>query len=132
MSTDTLTSYYEALERLRAGRPRVVEKGTSISNDAVSLEAGRGKGSIKKSRPQFQALISEIETAALEQRRPIENQRDVVRKAKDTAKSLRQELDAALARENSLLMELYEARVQLSKLSSDRVFPIRRNSPNGH
>lgn len=130
MSADTLISYYEALERLRAGRPRIVEKGTKISNDAVSLEAGRRKGSIKKSRPQFQALISEIEAAALEQRRPAYNQRDIIRKAKDTAKSLRQELDAALARENSLLMELYEVRVQLSKLSGDRVFPIRRNIPN--
>lgn len=128
---ETLISYFEALERLRSGRPRVVEKGTSISKDAVSLEAGRRKGSIKKSRPQFQALISEIEAAALEQRRPAKNQRDVVRKAKDSAKILRHELDAALARENSLLIELYDVRVQLSKLSGDRVFPIRRTSPNG-
>lgn len=45
-----LAEYFAALERLKAGKPRIVPKGSRITNDAISLEAGRGKGSIKKSR----------------------------------------------------------------------------------
>ena len=38
--------YFEALERLKA-------RNAPINNDAVSLEAGSGRGSIKKSRPAY-------------------------------------------------------------------------------
>ena len=52
--------YFEALRRLQEDNPIVVPKGTKISNDAVSLEAGRKKGSIKRSRQEFAALIGAI------------------------------------------------------------------------
>ena len=55
--------YFDALERLKAGKPNIVHKGQKITNDSVALEAGRKKGSIKKSRPQFKKLIEEIENA---------------------------------------------------------------------
>lgn len=55
--------YFDALERLKAGKPNIVNKGDRITNDSVALEAGRKKGSIKKSRPQFRKLILEIEKA---------------------------------------------------------------------
>ena len=57
MSSDPLADYFEALDRLQKGRPRIVPLGTKITNDAVSLEAGRKKGSIKKSRDLFKDLI---------------------------------------------------------------------------
>ncbi|SDJ55530.1 hypothetical protein SAMN04487926_16229 [Paraburkholderia steynii] len=63
--TSALTDYFEALERLKTGVPRVVPQGTRITNDAVSLEAGRGKGTIKKSRPVFADLIKAIEEATV-------------------------------------------------------------------
>lgn len=52
--------YFEALRRLQEDNPIVVPKGTKISNDAVSLEAGRKKGSVKRSRPEFAGLIAAI------------------------------------------------------------------------
>ena len=64
--SDTLNVYFEALERLKKGRPTSVPKGTRITNDAVAIEAGRGKGSIKKSRAVFRALIEAIAQAAEE------------------------------------------------------------------
>ena len=53
-----LNDYYAALERLKANKPEVLPKGSAINNDTVALEAGRKRGSIKKSRhatavPQF-------------------------------------------------------------------------------
>ena len=40
---DILKDYFEALERLKKGKPTNVPKGTRITNDSVSLEAGRKK-----------------------------------------------------------------------------------------
>ncbi|MEK6290834.1 MAG: hypothetical protein V4793_05485 [Paraburkholderia tropica] len=49
--SDAMTDYYAALERLKK------RKGARINNDTVAIEAGRKKGSIKKSRPLFAQLI---------------------------------------------------------------------------
>ena len=57
-----LNEYYAALERLKANKPIVLPKGSAINNDTVALEAGRKRGSIKKSR--HAALIEAIELAA--------------------------------------------------------------------
>ena len=57
-----LNEYYAALERLKANKPIVLPKGSAINNDTVAMEAGRKRGSIKKSR--HAALIEAIEQAA--------------------------------------------------------------------
>jgi hypothetical protein len=58
---DILKEYFAALGRLKEGKPVNVPKGTRITNDSVSLEAGRKKGTIKKSRPIFSDLIEAID-----------------------------------------------------------------------
>lgn len=125
MNEDNLTEYRTALNRLKDGQPKIVPKGTKITRDAVSLEAGRGKGSIKKSRPVFSQLIAEIEAAAAEQslpRRGVEQQSD---RLKSEIKELRTQLDAALSREMSLVYELFEVKHALAKITSSKVIPIR-------
>ena len=72
--TDSFLEYYEALERLKKDTPMRVLKGTKITNDAVSLEAGRGKGSIKKSRPIFADLIVAIQIASEQQMQVVNTQ----------------------------------------------------------
>jgi len=59
-----VNEYYAALERLKANKPTVLPKGSAINNDTVALEAGRKRGSIKKSR--HAALVEAIEQAAQE------------------------------------------------------------------
>lgn len=120
--------YFAALERLKHGRPGRVPKGTRITNDAVALEAGRGKGSIKKSRPIFTDLLLAIRKAAADEAQPQLEQRDSLARAKSEAAEYRLALEAALGREVSLLKELYETKLQLSLLSGERVIPIRRNA----
>lgn len=124
-TSNPLEDYFAALERLTSGRPHIVHKGTRITNDAVSLEAGRGKGSIKKSRAIYADLISAIEKAAAEQARPQNEQKVRAARAKELAEQYRRELDAALAREVCLLRELFEAKKQLARLSGGTVIPIR-------
>ncbi len=53
--------YWQALERLKQGNPIRVPKYSQINKDTVALEAGRKRGSIKKSRDSFAGLIKAIE-----------------------------------------------------------------------
>ena len=121
-----LDEYFEALARLKAGRPITVPKGTKITNDAVALEAGRGKGCIKKSRPIFSDLIQAIDDAAAEQADSINKDKIQLDKAKSSAQQYRRELEAALAREVLLLLEVYELKKELAKLTGGNVVPIRK------
>jgi hypothetical protein len=56
-----MNDYFEALERLKNGTPKIVDVGSKINNDTVALEAGRKRGSIKKGRDTFSLLIEAIE-----------------------------------------------------------------------
>ena len=60
MSNEIIDDYFEALARLKSNSPIRIPKDSKISNDNVSLEAGRKKGTIKKSRPIFDELITAI------------------------------------------------------------------------
>ena len=125
MTQRPLDEYFAALERLKKGRPTIVPKGVKVSNDAVALEAGRAKGSIKKSRPVFADLIHAIEAAAWEQARPNNEHQERVDKARRAASQCRRELEASLAREISLLHELYAVKKKLSRLTGEAVLPLR-------
>lgn len=58
-------------------------KGSKINNDNVSLEAGRKKGTIKKSRPVFNELIEEIKKANEKDIKPILEAQDKADKYKE-------------------------------------------------
>jgi hypothetical protein len=125
MTIEPLADYFEALERIKKGHPNIISKGTKLTNDAVSVEAGRKKGSIKKSRDLFRDLIAAIAAASAEQGRPVVEQAERLNKVKQTVDGLRVQLDAALGREISLLAELYETKKKLAKLIGASVLPIR-------
>lgn len=118
MAKEPLTDYFRALERLKARR-------AVINNDAVAIEAGRKKGSIKKSRAVFAELIIAIGAAAAEQTKPGDDQKERLSRAKQTAGELRELLDASLARELSLVAEVFELRRRLVKLTGEKILPIR-------
>ena len=125
MNEDNLTDYRTALNRLIDGQPNIVPKGTKITRDAVSLEAGRGKGTIKKSRAVFTDLIAEIAAAAAKQSEPARGTQERTTRLKLQVNDLRSQLDAALSREMSLVYELFEAKNTLAKLTKSKVVPIR-------
>lgn len=100
--------YLEALARLKA-------RGVPINNDAVAKEAGSGKGSIKKSRPGYAALIAAIEQAALDQKQA-RAAADPAPQLKQQLATLQQRLDNALEREVCLLNEVYHLREENRQL----------------
>ncbi len=130
MTQQPLEEYFAALERLIKGQPKTVPKGSKITNDSVALEAGRGKGSIKKSRAMFADLIQAIDEAATTKAKPGNEQKERLTKAIGKAEQCRRDLESSLAREISLLYELFETRKKLALLTGDKVLPIRGKSTN--
>nr|WP_314543377.1 hypothetical protein [uncultured Massilia sp.] len=125
--SDALNEYYLALERLKNGRPERVAKGTKITNDAVSLEAGRKKGTIKRSRPIFEELINAISAASIESR-PENAHKEQLALAKAEAAKYRVLWEEALAREVSLVKQLWSERAEWaaekSALTGEKVSSI--------
>ena len=126
--SEILGEYWEALERLKQGKPVHVSVGTKISNDSVALEAKRNKGAIKKSRIIFADLIVAIDVAANEQKISPIDQRKLL-KLQDEVNTLRKDLERALGREMSLLYENYQLKKQLNTLNGVNVIPIRHTDP---
>ena len=110
-----LNDYYAALERLKANKPEVLPKGSAINNDTVALEAGRKRGSIKKSR--HAVLIEAIEQAAqaagqnlLSPAQQIEQAKTKTKAVKSDYEQLREDYEILLEKCNSLLLENFELR----------------------
>lgn len=120
-----LDDYFAALDRLKKKKPIRVASGLKITNDAVALEAGRVKGSIKKSRPGFASLIKAIDEAGTAMAAPAERERQRFDKNKGTVLDYRRKLEAALARELSLLREVYSLRKEVASVTQTKVIPIR-------
>lgn len=109
---EALNDYLSALDRLKQGKPRVVPRGTKITNDAVALEAGRGKGSIKSSRPMFRDLILAIRDAAAKQAEPQNDMRLRLQRSKAEAQEYRRLYEEAISRELSLLYEIEDLKAK--------------------
>ena len=99
-----IADYRAALKRLIAGNPNIVPKGGKINNDTVALEAGRSRGSIKKSRPEFRALIDEIQEAASKARTSSPNDKLITASAR--IEGLTSEL-SALKKEHAALLSKF-------------------------
>ena len=121
--------YFDALERLKNDNPINVPKGTNITNDSVSLEAGRKKGTIKKSRPFFSDLIESINKAAKSRIRPDDEVRQRLVETKAEIGRYRVLWEEALAREVSLVKQLWDERDAWAKeraaLTGSTIAPIR-------
>jgi len=128
--TEILKEYFDALERLKRGNPVNVPKGTKITNDSVSLEAGRKKGTIKRSRPMFGDLIEAINAAAKAPTKPLDKMRERLDHADGEVARYRALWEEALAREVSLIKELWDVREAWAKekeaMLRGKVTPIKK------
>jgi len=115
---NTIQEYYDALKRLIENKPINVPIGTKITNDAVSLEAGRKKGTIKKSRPQFAELIAEIAIASKKQKAPIQDCKAQIEKYKTKYNEQRVLYEQALNRELMYLERINELEKRLPENNS--------------
>jgi hypothetical protein len=116
-----LNEYYAALERLKANKPIILPKGSAINNDTVALEAGRKRGSIKKSR--YAALIEAIELAAQQAGQNVFSPAQQIEQAKNKTKAvktdyeqLKEDYEKLLEKCNSLLVENFGLRQKIGSL----------------
>ena len=110
-----IKEYFEALERLKKNKPLNVPIGTKITNDAVSLEAGRKKGTIKKSREIFIELIEEINKIREKEDFPIKESKEQAAKYKAKTKEYKKLYEQALNRELMLIERVNELEKELKK-----------------
>lgn len=113
-----LYQYFMALHRLVEGKPIRVEAGTKITMTAVSLEAGKSAGSIKKQRPIYTELIKEIKRYSLEQEqkeKPAKKMEENIRHWKSEAEKWKNLYHQSLAREVMLLHQLDEIEQTMHK-----------------
>jgi uncharacterized Ntn-hydrolase superfamily protein len=112
-----LNDYFEALDRLKVNKPINIPKDSKINNDNVALEAGRKKGSIKKSRESFAILIEAINEASKTQNIKTDNRDSKIEKQKDKIEELTELYESSLNRELMLIEQLNE----LEKIANSRI-----------
>lgn len=116
--------YRAALLRLIENEPKILPKGSSINNDTVALEAGRKRGSIKKSRPEHAQLISEIKAACLTPKenkaethfQKSEKQKKLKNSALEERDNFKEKYEQALTKIVSLEYENYYLKKQIAEL----------------
>ncbi|MDD0998450.1 hypothetical protein M5G20_21635 [Pseudomonas sp. TNT2022 ID1044] len=119
--------YCAALQRLIEEKTLSVPKGSAINKDTVALEAGRKRGSIKKSRGEHAQLIAKIESAAaaqLEQAKlspsqEFEKQKALKKAAQVKLKSLKEDYELALTKIVSLVHENHMLKEHIKGLTDE-------------
>lgn len=116
----SLFEYFEALERLKESKPLRISAPYSINKDTVALEAGRKRGSIKKSREVNSLLIKEINKARemyelSKTESPIHKLRNQLANSKKKSDEWRKKYEEAIGRELSLLKQLRSLQKELIK-----------------
>lgn len=119
MKNNTMEEYFAALQRLKVRKER-------INNDTVAIEAGRKKGSIKKSRPQFAELIKAIDLAALEIENVLNEPINRLSKVKDEKTTLQKKLDESLEREIVLIKQVFDLQKELEQLKNGSILAFKK------
>ena len=112
-----IDEYYKALDRLIQNKPINVPIGTKINNDTVALEAGRKRGSIKKSREVFLELIEAIDSASAKIESPQKEIEDKLHKHKEQRDKYKSLYEESLNREIMYLERINKLEKMLSKKS---------------
>ncbi|WP_256675171.1 hypothetical protein [Pseudomonas sp. DE0157] len=113
MISDVIRQYEDALQRLIENKPKILPPGSKITINNVALEAGRGKGSIRKDRECFNPLREKVKAAAAKQKK--ENS---VKPNKGAEKLFKDLYHDSLARELMLISQIDELEKDLSALSN--------------
>ncbi|MCD7037345.1 hypothetical protein LRQ11_18110 [Pseudomonas sp. MAFF 311095] len=113
MTSDVILQYETALQRLVENKPNVLPPGSKITINNVALEAGRGKGSIRKDRECYNELREKTKAAAAKQKK--ENSAKLNKGDEKLFKDLYHE---SLARELMLISQIDELDKGLTALSN--------------
>lgn len=124
--SNRLDVFWQALDRMVTGSPYIVPPGTKISFDTVCIEAGRGRGSLKATRPQDKEIRSAILLAAQQQQLPhVPKSKAMLKKQakseRENTKHYKQLNQQILARELMLLRRIDELEREIDRLQGLRI-----------
>ncbi|WP_025731908.1 hypothetical protein [Carnimonas nigrificans] len=119
-----LNDYWEALSRLSSNTPVRVPKSSPINKDTVALEAGRKRGSIKKSRTSFSELIKAIDDAADNINHSYQSNDNRLKAEKSAKNNYRELYHQTLNRELMLMERLVQLEKEIENLK--KVVPLRK------
>lgn len=135
---NAIDNYRSALQRLVNNSTYIVHPPYLINKDTVALEAGRKRGSIKKSRQAHRALIEEIEAASTiiitckPSAQPVSHNRNIARE--DHQKKfaeLNKNYELALQKIVSLIQENHNLKLHIKELTLEKhcsnLYPLNRN-----
>lgn len=111
----TLEEYFEALHRLINNNPVNVPKNSKINKDTVALEAGRKRGSIKKSREVFLELIEVIKKASEEKNKSKSQHIEQIAKIKNKMHNYKYLYEESINREIMYLERINELEKALKR-----------------
>ncbi|MFT6405931.1 MAG: hypothetical protein ACJAVI_004655 [Candidatus Azotimanducaceae bacterium] len=114
---NSLGDYWEALERIRAGKPTRIPKGSPLNKDTVALEAGRKRGAIKKSRANYRDLIRAIDSANSLQTVPLRTD-DKIKRERQRSLNYREMYHKSINRELMLIERLSQLEKELAKFEN--------------
>ena len=115
---ETLQDYFAPLDRLKSNNPINVPKNSKINKDIVALEAGRKRGSIKRSREMFLELIEAINIASNENNAHYDKLTSKISKLKSSTQNYKELYEKAINREIMYLERINELEKLLKKKSS--------------
>ena len=119
---NTLEEYFEALNRLINNKPINVPMNSKINKDIVALEAGRKRGSIKKSREVFAELIESIENASKNKNAPQREIEQKVKKLRTEKEKYRNLYFEALNRELMLIEKINNLEKQGGNSANNKLY----------
>jgi predicted RNase H-like nuclease (RuvC/YqgF family) len=109
--------YKEAFERLKAGNPMVLPKGSAVTQNNVAREAGTDPSALRKSR--FPTLVAEIQRYASTQAPVAEpSKRQSQSAQRQKTKSLKERIAEISAQRDHLASILLEADATILELRS--------------
>lgn len=112
---ESIKDYFEALNRLINNKPIYVSRSYKINKDTVALEAGRKRGSIKKSREVFSDLIDAINAAENKIEAPKKEQINKLNNLKVDRDKYKELYEQALNRELMYMEHVNELEKELKK-----------------
>lgn len=119
--------YRDAFERLKLNRPKLLPKGTPVTQNNVAKEAGSDPSALKKSR--FPSLIAEIKTYVeqhSEERPPSLNKVNLL--ARQKSRALRDRIEQVARQRDQLASLLSEADAKIIELY-DRIAELEGQLP---
>jgi hypothetical protein len=112
---ESIKDYFEALNRLINNKPICVSGSYKINKDTVALEAGRKRGSIKKSREVFSDLIDAINAAENKIEAPKKEQINKLNNLKVDRDKYKELYEQALNRELMYMEHVNELEKEIKK-----------------